>query len=477
MVVIFAAMIHWNLKNTGIALLIVVGQMLLFSCANIIPPGGGPRDTIAPRLIMANPKDSSKNVISQNITLTFDEYVELQGVNENLVIQPYPKNTPLVDYKLRNVTVKLKDSLEKNTTYAINFGNSIKDVNEGNLAKELTYVFSTGNKIDGNQYQGTVMLAETGKTDSTFIVVLHNILEDSSIKKNRPRYMTKLDGKGNFRFKYLPDGLFNVFVLPNDFTKKYDDSTKVFGFLNAPILINGNPKTDTLYAYQEYKKIEKPSTNSNNNNAKLNERKTEDKRLKYTASLDNGQQDLLNPLVLTFNRKIKEWDNSKIRFMDTLYQPITGYKITMDSTQTKFSIQYPWREKTSFRIIIAKDAFSDTAGVNLPKADSARFVTKREAEYGSFRLRFTNLDLSKHPVLQLIQENKLVESIPLTGPDYIRKRYRPGEYELRILLDQNQNGVWDPGNYLKKLQPELVRAYTKKMVIRADRDTDLRYAF
>ena len=98
----------------------------------------------------------------------------------------------------------------------------------------------------------------------------------------------------------------------------------------------------------------------------------------------------------------------------------------MDSTQTKFSIQYPWKEKTSFRIIIAKDAFSDTAGVNLPKADSARFVTKREAEYGSFRLRFTNLDFSKHPVLQLIQENKIVESIVLTSPDYIRKRFRPG---------------------------------------------------
>ena len=289
--------------------------------------------------------------------------------------------------------------------------------------------------------------------------------------------MTKLDGKGNFRFKYLPEGRFNVFVLPNDFTKKYDDSTKIFSFLDAPILISGSTRTDTLYAYQEYKKIEKSSTSSNNNSTKLNERKPEDKRLKYTASLDNGQQDLLNPLVLTFNKKINQWDSSKIRLMDTLYQPITGYKISMDSTQTKFSIQYPWREKTSFRIIIAKDAFSDTAGVNLPKADSARFVTKREAEYGSFRLRFSNLDLSKHPVLQLIQENKLVESIPLTGPDYSRKRYRPGEYELRILLDQNQNGIWDPGSYVKKRQPELVRAYTKKMVIRADRDTDLRYAF
>ena len=222
--------------------------------------------------------------------------------------------------------------------------------------------------------------------------------------------------------------------------------------------------------------MEKSSTSSNNN-AKQNERKSEDKRLKYTASLENGQQDLLNPLVLTFNRKISQWDSSKIRLMDTLFQPIAGYKITMDSSQTKFSIQYPWKEKTSFRIIIAKDAFSDTAGVNLPKADSARFVTKKEAEYGSFRLRFTNLDLSKHPVLQLIQENRIIESIPLTSPDYSRKRYRPGEYELRILLDQNQNGVWDPGSYLLKRQPELVRAYTKKMVIRADRDSDLRYSF
>jgi hypothetical protein len=289
--------------------------------------------------------------------------------------------------------------------------------------------------------------------------------------------MTKLDGKGNFRFKYLPDGLFNVFVLPNDFTKKYEDSTKIFAFLNAPILINSISRTDTLYAYQAYKKIEKSSASSNNNNAKLNERKTEDKRLKYTASLDNGQQDLLNPLVLTFNRKINQWDISKIRLMDTLFRPITGYHISMDSTQTKFSIQYPWKEKTSFRIIIAKDAFSDTAGVNLPKADSARFVTKKEADYGSFRLRFANLDISKHPVLQLIQENKIIESIPLTGADYSRKRFRPGEYELRILLDQNQNGDWDPGSYLLKRQPELVRSYSKKMVIRADRDTDLRYTF
>ena len=198
----------WNQTYFGLLITCLWGSFYLVSCANIIPPGGGPRDTIPPRLIGSMPKDSSLNVTTKNIVITFDEYVELQSASENLVIQPYPTNTPLVDYKLRNVTVKLRDSLEKNTTYAINFGSAIKDVNEGNLAKELTFVFSTGNKIDSNHYKGSVVLAESGKIDSTLIVVLHNNTHDTSILKNRPRYFTKLDGLGNFSFRFLPEGVF-----------------------------------------------------------------------------------------------------------------------------------------------------------------------------------------------------------------------------------------------------------------------------
>ena len=75
------------------------GCLFFVSCANIIPPGGGPRDTIPPHLIASMPKDSSRNVNTQNIVITFDEYVDLQSVSENLIVQPYPKNTPLVDAK------------------------------------------------------------------------------------------------------------------------------------------------------------------------------------------------------------------------------------------------------------------------------------------------------------------------------------------------------------------------------------------
>ncbi len=447
------------------------------SCANIIPPGGGPRDSIAPRLITAFPKDSAIHVTSTNIILSFDEYITLVNTNENLIISPNPKNMPLVDYKLHNVTVKLRDSLEKNTTYSFNFGKAIKDVNEGNEAKELTYVFSTGNKIDTNHYSGSVFLAETGKPDSTLVVVLHNNTQDSSIQKNKPRYFTKINGKGYFSFQFLPEGTFTVYAVPNDFSKKYDDSTKTFAFLNAPILINANTRSDTLFAYQEYKKKEPKALIPSSNTTKPKQT-AEDKRLKYSANLETGgQQDLLSPLELNFARPLKSWDSSKIVLTDTLFKPIIGYKLSIDTSNTKISLEYPWKEKQFFRLIVSKDAVMDTTGTNLSKSDTAKIVTKRDAEYGSCRLRFVNLDLSKHPVLQLVVDNKIFESYPIIGKELIKKRFKPGEYECRILFDSNQNGKWDPGSFLEKKQPELVKAFSKKLVIRPDRDTDQSFVF
>ncbi len=465
-------------SNVLFAILCLLISLGFSSCANIIPPGGGPRDSIAPRLIMALPKDSSLNVTTPNIILSFDEYITLQNTNENLIISPNPKNIPLVDSKLHNITIKMRDSLEKNTTYSFNFGKAIKDVNEGNVAKELTYVFSTGNKIDSNQYNGSVFLAETGKPDSTLLVVLHNNTHDSSIQKNRPRYYAKVNGKGGFSFKFLPEGTFAVYVVPNDFSKKYDDSTKIFAFLNEPILINSNTRNDTLFAYQEFKKKEPKALPPSSNNNKPKTTSTEDKRLKYSSNLEmGGQQDLLTPLQLEFARPLKKWDSTKIVLYDTLYQPIIGYKLSIDTGNTKISLVYPWKEKQQFRLIVSKDAVTDTTGISLTKSDTAKIITKRDAEYGSMRLRFTNIDLTKHPVIQLVVDNKVFESYPITGKEFIKKRFKPGEYEIRFLFDSNQNGIWDPGSYKEKRQPELVKTFVKKLLIRPDRDTDQSFVF
>ncbi len=95
----------------------------------------------------------------KKIVLVFNEYVQLDNIQQNLIVSPNPKNVPFIDSKLKTVTIRLKDSLEPNTTYSINFGNALKDVNEGNASKRFTYIFSTGSHIDGNIISGKVLLA------------------------------------------------------------------------------------------------------------------------------------------------------------------------------------------------------------------------------------------------------------------------------------------------------------------------------
>src|SRR3954470_1752692 len=92
----------------------VVVSLLSGGCANIIAPTGGPKDTLAPVLMQATPKDSTRSFQGNKITFTFNEYVDLQSIQENLLVSPTPKINPVVESKLRTVTVKIKDTLEAN---------------------------------------------------------------------------------------------------------------------------------------------------------------------------------------------------------------------------------------------------------------------------------------------------------------------------------------------------------------------------
>lgn len=457
----------------GVVLLMIslcVGVSLFSSCANIIPPGGGLRDTLPPKLVMAVPKDSAVNVKPKLITLSFDEYVTAVDIPQNLVVNPYLENAPLVDYKLRNITIKLKDSLRDNTTYSFRFGEAIRDVNEGNIARNLTYTFSTGKTLDSLGYRGKVMLAENGKIDSTLIVVLHRNLSDTAIFKLKPPYYAKLDGKGEFSFSFLPRDSFQVFVVKSAFTKKYDDSTDLFAFLPQPIF-TGNTKKDTLYAYR----AKEPSIkNTNTPTVKTNSAAKDDKRIRFTTNLESGRQDLLQPLQLRFAKKITRLDTNGIQVCDTLFKPIQGAAIRLDTSGKTVIVSYPVKENQSFRIILNKEAITDSTGATLVKSDTIKLITKKEEDYGSVRLRFTNLDLKRKPVLLIYQSDKWVGSYPLTGAEWRQALYYPGNFEMRILYDTNGNGIWDPGQYPgnRKL-PEIVYLIPKELSIRANWDNEI----
>jgi hypothetical protein len=169
-------MIRNNILSHFVIVITIAVTFALGSCGNIIPPSGGARDTIPPILVTALPAQQTTNFTAQKILLTFNEYVQLANVQQKLIIAPNPINTPQIDSKLKTVTIRLKDSLLANTTYSINFGDAIQDINESNAIKNFTYLFSTGEYVDSNTIAGKVFIAETGLVDTTLIVVAHSNL-------------------------------------------------------------------------------------------------------------------------------------------------------------------------------------------------------------------------------------------------------------------------------------------------------------
>src|SRR6185369_2086710 len=229
----------------------VVATLSISGCANIIPPTGGPRDSLPPVLIEANPADSTRQFTGGKIVLTFDEFVELNKPQEQIIVSPVPKISPITDAKLRTVTIRIKDTLEPNTTYTVDFGNAIRDINEGNEVKNFRYIFTTGKYFDSLQFAGKVILAETGRPDSTLIVMLHKSLTDSAVAKEKPRYFARVDTAGNFQFRNLPPGKFAVYALKDEGMRQYTSRKQLFAFADSPVVISGSTRSVILYAYAE----------------------------------------------------------------------------------------------------------------------------------------------------------------------------------------------------------------------------------
>ena len=438
------------------------------NCANIVPPIGGPRDSIPPIFIYATPKDSSLHVNTKKINLYFNEFIDVEKINTNLIISPNPTKPPIVEKRLNKISVILQDSLEQNTTYILNFNNAIKDINEGNILKKLIYCFSTGNKLNNYTYKGNVILAESGKIDTTLIVILHKINIDSAIFLKPPYYYTTINNKGEFIFYGLPAGTFNAFVLPNDFLKKYVDSTQLFAFLNHPVIIDSIEKNDSFYVYNSIKK-EKKNTNIKSINKK------QKFILKYQTNFENNEHDVLKNVLLKFNSKIYINDSNGIALYDTslkIKYPINN--VQLDTNEQIISFTYPFKLNTNYKIVIYKNFIEDTGKNQLQKADTISFITKPDNAYSKIIFNFNKIDTNKHYLLQLIKANKIMFQqklkknklmIPLMYPDY---------YELRFVEDLNDNEKWDKGiftNHLK-LQPEKTKFYPIIINVKKDWDNE-----
>ena len=457
-----------GLITSGIVsfLLIAFWASVTGGCANMIPPEGGPRDTTAPVFVNAIPRDSTVNFQGDRIVFDFDE--ELDDPREprnNIIFTPSFEIEPTVTTKGKAVTVSFKDAkLEPNTTYVINFGNAIVDITEGNPAENFVYTFSTGPYLDSLEISGKVLLAENGTIDTTLNVILYKDLRDSAILIKGPQYVTRLDRNGNFRFHNLPNDTFAIYAVGGG-GRRYLPS-QLFAFHDTTI-IAGQADSLVLYASREA-----TATATASRNVAAPKIPASDKRLRFTP-VTTAQQELLDDFILTFPVPLRNFDSTKMHLATDSIFNAENFTTSIDSLRKEIRIKTDWKEGASYHLVLEKDFATDTAGRQLLKTDTLSFVTKKKADYGSLSLRFKNLDKFRHPVLQFVQNNQVVRSVPMQGNVYSEALAIPGEFTLRIFEDLNENGKWDPGQFfINKRQPEMVHNISRTFTIKANWDNE-----
>jgi hypothetical protein len=206
--------------------------LLIFGCASRQPPGGGPRDHDPPKLLKATPPNMTRFFKSKVIQLDFDEYFKLNNTYTEITMSPTPNKVPEYKTKKKSLVITLKDTLEKNTTYVINFGKAIADVTEGNILKNFTYVFSTGAHIDSLSISGRVINTQTGERDKDATVMLFTLKQDSLLfGKKKPSIYTAVDTAGNFSLNNLHPGDYRIYALKQlTPTKIYDYNKDLIAF-------------------------------------------------------------------------------------------------------------------------------------------------------------------------------------------------------------------------------------------------------
>ncbi len=214
--------------------------MLFWSCASIQKPRGGPRDRTPPKLLLATPANQTRNFKAASIRLDFDEYFKLSNQYTEITVSPAMEKQPEYKIKQKSLLINFKDTLVKNTTYVINFGKAIADVNEGNVLKNFTYVFSTGPHIDSLSISGTVINTQTQEKEKDATVMLFPIKQDSLLfGKKKPSIYATTDTAGNFTLSNLHEGDYKIYALKETSADKiYNKEDELIAFQKRTLHID-----------------------------------------------------------------------------------------------------------------------------------------------------------------------------------------------------------------------------------------------
>ena len=233
---------------------IMVVALCIYACANRGYPEGGPKDETPPQVVEEVPLSYTTNFKAKRVNIYFDEFVQLNDINNKFIFSPPVKKDPKVSLKGKYVQVAIPDSLRENTTYSLDFADAIVDNNESNPLGFYRYVFSTGERIDTLELGGTVVNAESYEPVMGVLVALYEKSGDSIPLKELPDYIARTDSSGNFRLTNLREGHYRVMAIEDaNRDKMYTPESEMFAWMDTTVFPVVEPATrvDTFHVIEK----------------------------------------------------------------------------------------------------------------------------------------------------------------------------------------------------------------------------------
>ncbi len=235
---------HGIVRTFTFVVVLLFGAALLSKCASTMTPTGGPKDTLPPVILLMEPNNFSTNIDTLHppkIYIEFDEYVQIKDQQKELYTSPQMKKKPSVARRGHGIVIQIKDTLRPNTTYAINFGSSILDNNEGNPLHSMRYVFSTGSEIDSMYMSGYT--ADSYKSDSVSKSFIYFFIADSvetptewdsTMFKYKPHVIARAEKNGIFIAQNLKPVRYRIYAFEDtNNNMEYEPSVDQIGFLDS----------------------------------------------------------------------------------------------------------------------------------------------------------------------------------------------------------------------------------------------------
>lgn len=334
-------------KRSFTLVLTLLSFICILSCAKKGTVSGGPKDETPPVFLKALPPNYSTNFNQKEIKIYFDEYIKLKDPQKQIIISPpmdpKPEITPLGSAN-KYVKIKFLDTLIPNTTYSINFGESVTDNNEGNAFPFFKYVFSTGDQLDSLKISGLVQDAIDQKPDPFITVALYEINEtykDSLVFQEVPRYITSTLDSVTFELDNLRAGTYKLIALKDAVTNyKYEPKQDKIGFYEEVVTLpadTAKPFVINIFKEELEFRAVKPKQISKN-----------EFYFGYEGNAENLKINILSDVPNNFETRIiadKEKDTLHYWFKpffeaDSLVFEVTNTKNFKDTLVARFKDQY-----------------------------------------------------------------------------------------------------------------------------------------